>query len=646
MSGRIRRAGYGIIGLVGLGLIGFMAISAASASPGFKVVPLEETARGAKPQEPAPDLEIHEWGTFLGMSGSDGSTLDGMYHEEHALPAFVHSRDRDQLRLPFSFLKGETPVIYFYTERPQSVRLGVGFPQGIWTHWYPQAAWVKPTLEERATGPERLRNGRVCWTVDILPARAVERARASGGNAPAPPETSSDALWNFSRDVDAAFVRTMDTTSDPPRPEYERFLFYRGLSEARLPLRISARDGGTVSLDRDPLVRDGVQHVFVLRVENGRAAYRYLPKIEPGQSLSGVIPGLEGARPVEEFARNIADDLAGRLSDAGLFAREARAMVNTWNTSYFQNEGIRVLFVLPQRWTDAFIPMTVNPAPKRIVRVMIGRQELLSPERERLAEEAVRGLASPEEAVRLEAFARLRSQGRYVEPIVRRVLRTTADPNVRLLCRRLLTADEITTLRAAAHSAADGKMLNEDPLMLRALLARLLREVGLDHEARGEAVAILNQLERNLTLPKPVLERREIRAAALEASALDDSAAQIYEEVVRKTLGTFGNEVSPETVTWCREWWVGRAYARCLARCGGLEAAVTKLEVGLPFQDIPGAGSEARVTRILLAYLREAQGKHAEADALWSCFLPPPQGGTRVAARRIEGMIPTLPSLP
>ena len=32
-------------------------------------------------------LVVHEWGTFLAMNGSDGVTLDGMYHEEHALPA-------------------------------------------------------------------------------------------------------------------------------------------------------------------------------------------------------------------------------------------------------------------------------------------------------------------------------------------------------------------------------------------------------------------------------------------------------------------------------------------------------------------------------------------------------------------------------
>ena len=56
---------------------------------------------------------------------------------------------------------------------------------------------------------------------------------------------------------------------------------------------------------------------------------------------------------------------------------------------------------------------------------MVGRLELLSPEREQRAESAVRDLASGDPARRLEAFAYLREQGRYVEPIVRRVATTT-----------------------------------------------------------------------------------------------------------------------------------------------------------------------------------------------------------------------------
>ena len=79
-------------------------------------------------------------------------------------------------------------------------------------------------------------------------------------------------------------------------------------------------------------------------------------------------------------------------------------MVNTWTTSYFQTDGIRVLFVLPQSWTDAFIPMRIAPKPREVVRVMVGRLELLSPERERRAEDAVRDLASGDPVRRQQAF--------------------------------------------------------------------------------------------------------------------------------------------------------------------------------------------------------------------------------------------------
>ena len=71
-----------------------------------------------------------------------------------------------------------------------------------------------------------------------------------------------------------------------PLPNIERFLFYRGLGEARLPLRLEARQGGTLSADREPTIAEGIRHVFVLRIENGRGAYRYLPLLRPGQTIS------------------------------------------------------------------------------------------------------------------------------------------------------------------------------------------------------------------------------------------------------------------------------------------------------------------------------------------------------------------------
>ena len=106
-------------------------------------MPVAEPA--ADDSQKASDLVVHEWGTFLGMNGSDGTALDGMYHEEHALPAFVHGRaPRSAPAAGRCSSRARRPVIYFYTPRPVQVRVGVDFPQGIWTQWYPQAARGQP----------------------------------------------------------------------------------------------------------------------------------------------------------------------------------------------------------------------------------------------------------------------------------------------------------------------------------------------------------------------------------------------------------------------------------------------------------------------------------------------------------------------
>jgi hypothetical protein len=546
------------------------------------------------------------------MQGSDGVTLDGMYHEEHALPAFVHSRGKDQLRLRSVVLKGETPVVYFYTPTKQRVRVHVAFPRGIWTQWYPQASMVSPQ-HAQVSSPPRPENGRIMWNAEVIPASA----------APPPiPQTPEGALWNFARDVDAAYVRT----AGEPRAsshEYERYLFYRGLGEAPLPLTLTASASGTLryaARERQPL-----RHLLVLRVDNGKGAYRYIPSLAPGGSLAGVIPDMGRALPLEEFTGKVADELAARLTEEGLFPREARAMVNTWRSSYFGTDGVRVLFVLPREWTDRVIPMRIDPRPAALVRVMVGRLELLTPERERRAERAVRDLASPDSAVREAAFEYLREQGRYVEPVIRRTERETKDEAVRRLCKRLLLSDFVTELRAAAHATPDGQRLYEQPVHVRAQLASLLREVGLDREAKEEAAAAAAELKKQPTFGFEHHEaRHQLRAHArvMEGLGREADAAEAYGRFVR-----FGAQVAtrndctgchngmgnggPDGLAWFKGWWAGRKFAEHTARTRGAAAAIAGYEKEL------AARPSDPTTRLLLAYLYEVSGQHARANGLW-----------------------------
>jgi hypothetical protein len=324
-------------------------------------------------------------------------------------------------------------------------------------------------------------------------------------------------------------------------------------------------------------------------------------------------------------------------------------MVNTWRTSYFQTEGTRVLFLLPQCWTDAFIPMTVQPAPRQILRVMVGRLELLSSEREHQAEAAIADLASDDTNRRAAAFTFLRYQGRYVEPIIRRVLRTSKSERVSQLGRKLLQTDLVTDLRTATHNAADGRRMGLNPLLLRAHLARLLGEMGLERESHAEAIAVLRQLDQGETItddPSDLeISRLEIRAAALDAAGIHRSAASEYASHIEARLGTMRPTMDQGVITWFREWWVGRAYGRCMVRAGLVDGKVADLEAAVSGRCAESqrglhqeGGRSIRLNRILLAYLHEARGHHDLAERMWASLVDTNKPSPDVAVAELPGL--------
>ena len=161
-------------------------------------------------------------------------------------------------------------------------------------------------------------------------------------------------------------------------------------------------------------------------------------------------------------------------------------MVNTWRTSYFKTDGIRVLFVLPQSWTDRYIPMKMVPAaggdrprhgrPHGAADAGAGAAGGAGDSRSRL---------SCVERARDRRSRRCAREGRYVEPIVRRTLSTSTDERVRALCRRLLLTDFVTELRTALTDAGERREAVEQS----GVRARAAREPSAGNRARrgGEA---------------------------------------------------------------------------------------------------------------------------------------------------------------
>src|SRR5260370_12202123 len=121
--------GGGFIGAAALLLAAVVLVSPGNGSP------------AATDQE---QVIVHEWCTCLAVRGSDGVTLGGMVDSEEVLPAFVEERGLASWQRSHIFSKMETPVTYFYTDRPRDVQVRVDMPKGILTHWFPNVCQYGP----------------------------------------------------------------------------------------------------------------------------------------------------------------------------------------------------------------------------------------------------------------------------------------------------------------------------------------------------------------------------------------------------------------------------------------------------------------------------------------------------------------------
>jgi hypothetical protein len=285
----------------------------------------------------SPGLVVHEWGTFTSVASADGQTLGwNPWVGPQDLPGFVNVRML-KTAAPGT-VRMETPVLYFYGDGPLRVSAEVRFPAGTLTEWYPAA---RPSE----------RGSRLAWTdVAVLP----------GADAVLPREERPSHYY-AARETDAALLRV--------GKQHERFLFYRGVGTFELPL--SARlDGGRVHLRAAAGAEPGIVVLFESR--GGRTGHAW-DELRGGEAVLD--------RPV--LGQDAEDGLAivaEQLRRSGLYPREVDAMLATWRDAWTE-EGCRVFYVLPRAAVDGILPLTVRPQPAELVRVMVGRLELLTPER-------------------------------------------------------------------------------------------------------------------------------------------------------------------------------------------------------------------------------------------------------------------------
>jgi hypothetical protein len=247
----------------------------------------------------------------------------------------------------------ETPVLYFYSPRKATASVAVDFPKGLITEWYPHASKVSP-------GPQLnlppVRNGHIEWdALEIMPGAKPSLPRGAGGSH---------------------YYAARNTDSDPVRigQDQEKLLFYRGI--ANFPVPLSAHFTGESSLELRNTGGDPLALAVLFENRGGHIGYRTIHELSGAADIE--TPALTGN--LDSLKKDLADGLVSQ----GLYRKEADAMIETWRDSWFE-EGMRVFYLAPRNLVDRELPLSIQPAPAKVARVFVGREEILSPyQRDRL----------------------------------------------------------------------------------------------------------------------------------------------------------------------------------------------------------------------------------------------------------------------
>jgi hypothetical protein len=368
-------------------------------------IPRAEVA--AAPSVSTSDLVLHEWGTFTSFSGSNGVPVSFLPNNSD-LPGFVYRHKGDpfsksDLLSRWGTVSMETPVIYFYTEKEMQASIRVDFPKGWITDWYPHAA-TAPDGNPGSAKPKFSGDAgeSIAWNVKLLPRHTTLFPRENGENP-----------YYRARETEAAALQTSFELPDDQKHEsmrggvvtqHEKFLFYRGVGTFPLPVTVQALGSGKVRVVNS--AGGKVTGVVMVTVRNGQIGFKALADLEGGTDTVAALPELTSS------STELGSVVEKGLIAAGLYEREAKAMVKTWDHAWFKEEGTRVLYVLPRTRTDELLPLTVSPQPKETVRVIVGRHDFITPEQESIAEQQVAKIQAAQAELAV-AEAELAKLGRF-----------------------------------------------------------------------------------------------------------------------------------------------------------------------------------------------------------------------------------------
>lgn len=353
---------------------------------------------------PSPSgFTVHEWGTFTSVAGPDGKAVPWLpLGGPNDLPCFVdyyqnrlyksfgpivagniqtpvdYNKARGQLLGP---IRMETPVLYFYASKRQVVNVRVAFPQGFVTEWYPKAVVDQTPVRTGVLEKYAITGSTIKWdSVEILPRDSKVVF----------PRSASPSHYYAARNTDANPLRV--------KAYDEKFLFYRGVGGFPVPINATVTAAGKVEIKH----LAGKPSVILFDSRGGKLGYTVVDT-----SKSETIVDLP---PLTADFEALRSELESVLVAQGLYEKEAQAMIDTWRDSWFE-EGTRVFYIVPPVMVDRILPLTIQPKPRQVARVFVGRVELFTPST----------LATVKNAIAANDTAVVKTYGRFLGPIMERI---------------------------------------------------------------------------------------------------------------------------------------------------------------------------------------------------------------------------------
>jgi hypothetical protein len=338
-----------------------------------------------------PGLIAHEWGTFTSIAGETGQAVQWLpLNSPSDIPNFVEHFRGTGFKVGLGgTIRMETPVLYFYSTHDTAVDVSVSFLHGLITEWYPHATHIEPSSSlDNVVLFQQQSSGSISWkSVSVRPSASW-----------ALPQEAQPSHYYAARGVASSPLQVSTSNGN----ENEKFIFYRGVSVASAPLSALVLPNGQIEAMNQS--SGEIPKLILFERRGEKVGFREANTLSEGVLLDP--PSLEASLD------SLLPDLEASLVSSGLYPEEARAMLESWKDSWFQ-EGSRLIYIVPNSFVDKILPLSIEPQPAAVRRVFVGRMEILSAATQNAIETAVAAHDKPT----------LAKYGRFLAPMIEMLLR-------------------------------------------------------------------------------------------------------------------------------------------------------------------------------------------------------------------------------